>query len=221
MLNRRRMIRAMFGREVRWRELLFWTLLLGAFQSLESAEYRRQVMGIAETAAFLFVAISSASKLDGLGLEFTSWNRIGFRAAAASVAAGIAAGGAVVIVALRCHQPLGTESRWNHVILAVILGPVVEELVFRGYLMTAALRLAQRFSMTGQNWPAVIAVALIFMFAHRARSGTTGTQLFCMAATGTVYGFIRLRQHSTVAAVLAHGCYNLALYLSFWIGVSN
>ena len=109
MQRRRGIVRAIAGRELRWREFLFWTLLLTAFQSLEAAETRRQMMGAAEAVAFVLVAIRSAGKLDGLGLEFTRWNPIGLRAAAVSLATGLLAGGMVVMVALRCHQTLGAE----------------------------------------------------------------------------------------------------------------
>jgi membrane protease YdiL (CAAX protease family) len=220
MLNRQRVFQAIVGRELRWRELLFWTLLLAAFQSLESAEWRRQ-MGVVETIAFLYVAISSAGKLDGLGLEFTCWHPIGLRAVTVSVATGLVAGGIVVMVALCYHQPLGTDPGWRWVALAVILGPVVEEMIFRGYVMTAALQFERRFFRTQRGWASIIAVAVIFMFAHGARPGTTWIQRCCILVTGTVYGIIRLRQQSTVAAVLAHGCYNLALYMSVWTGLST
>jgi membrane protease YdiL (CAAX protease family) len=221
MLKRQRVFQATVGRELRWREILFWTLLLAAFQSLETAEWRRQMMGVVETIAFLCVAISSAGKLDGLGLEFTCWHPIGLRAITVSVATGLVAGGIVVMVALCCRQPLGADTGWQWVALAVILGPVVEEVVFRGYLMTAALQLERRFFRTQRGWPSIIVVAVIFMFAHGARSGTTWIQRCCIVATGTVYGIIRQRQQSTVAAVLAHSSYNLALYMSFWIGLST
>lgn len=176
-------------------------------------------MGIAETAAFLAVAISSLGKLDGLGLEFICWNPIGLRGAAVSIASGCSAGGMVVMVALLCHQALGISGGWNKVGLAVVLGPVVEEVVFRGYCMTAALHLA-RGARTTRNWIAVPAVALIFMVAHGGRLGVTPVQLCCIAVTGTLYGIIRIRQQSTVAAVLAHGSYNLVLYVAFWVGLS-
>jgi membrane protease YdiL (CAAX protease family) len=221
MLNHQRVIRAVIGREFRWRELLFWTFLLAAFQSIESAEARRQIMGVVETAAFLLVAIPSAGKLDGLGLEFTAWNPLSIRAATASVATGLLAGAIVVGLALRGHQPLGVESGWNRAVLAVFLGPILEEVVFRGYLMTASLQLERRFSGKEGGWASVVGVAMAFMFAHGSRTGTTWIQLICIMITGTVYGFIRLRFQSSLAAVLAHGCYNLALFLSFWTGISR
>jgi len=221
LVNRRVIVRAIAGRELRWRELLFWVLLLAAFQSLEAGEVRRQTIGVLEAVAFFVVAIPSAGKLDGLGLEFISWSPIGFRAAAVSLATGLLAGGMVVMVALRSHQSLGAERGWNQVILAIILGPIIEEVVFRGYLLTAALLLERRLSKTWRNWPSVIGVALIFMFAHIARPGSTYSQLCCITGTGAAYGFIRIHQKSTVGAALAHGCYNLALYLSVWIGLSR
>ena len=219
-LNRHHDLRAI-GNGLRWKELLFWTLLLTAFKSLGSSQWRRQIAGIGETIAFVAVAISSAGKLDGLGLEFICWKPIGIRNAAVSMASGFSAGGIVVLIALLCHQTLGADGGWNKVALAVVLGPVVEEVIFRGYCMTAAIHLARGWSTTRRNGLAAVGVALIFMLAHAGRLGITSVQLCCTAATGTLYGIIRLRQQSTVAAVLAHSCYNLALYLAFWIGVSG
>lgn len=221
MLKRRNIIRIVAGREPHWRELLFWTLLVAAFQSLEAGEMRRHIIGVAVTLAFLALAISSVGKLNGLGLEFTGWSQIGVRAVAVSLATGLLSGGTILMVALRCHQRLGAERGWNQVILAVILGPVIEEVVFRGYLLTGALLLERHASNNDRHWPSVVGVALVFMFAHRAQAGTTWIQLGCIMLTGTVYGLIRLRFQSTVASVLAHGCYNLVLYLSVWIGISS
>ena len=220
MSNRHRALRVLSGNALRWKELLFWTLLLAAFQSMESPQLRRQIAGVLETIAFVALAILSAGNLDGLGLEFVCWEPIRLRGATFSMAAGFSAGSIVAIVALLSHQALGVDSGWNNVGLAVVLGPVVEEVVFRGYCMTAALHLARGSSRTARNWRAATAVALVFMAAHGARLGVTPVQLCCIAVTGTLYGMIRIRQQSTVAAVLAHGCYNLALYVAFWVGLS-
>ena len=220
MLNCNRALRAISGKEIRWKELLFWTLLLAAFQSLESERCRTQLAGIAETIAFVAVATSSAGKLDGLGLEFICWNPIALRGAAVSMAIGFSAGGMVAMFALLCHQALGIDPGWNKAALAVVLGPVVEEVIFRGYCMAAALCLFRRVPTAGRDWLAVGGVALIFMVAHRGRLGITTVQLCCIAVTGILYGIVRLRQQSTVAAVLAHGSYNLALYVAFCFGLS-
>ena len=220
MLNRHGTLRAISRMQIPWRELLFWTLLLSALQSLESEEWRMETIGLLETIAFLGVAISSSGKLDGLGLEFTCWMPIGPRAATVSVASGFLAGGAVAIVALRSRQALGADGRWNKVVLAVLLGPVVEEVIFRGYLLTAGLHLVGRGpKRKGTRYRDRNGAG--FRACSRRAAGHHGIQLCCIAVTGTLYGIIRLRHRSTVAAVLAHGSYNLAVYVAFWAGLSS
>ena len=204
-----------------WRELLFWMLLLPAFGALGSIRPRGQIAGLIEACAFLLVAISSAGKLKSLGLEFAKWNRIGCRAAAACVVAGLLAGGSIVAVAGLSQQPLGTESGWNKAMLAIALGPVLEEVIFRGYLFTAALLLTRRLSPSGSVAFSIIGVALVFSIAHLATAGTTPLQLCCIVLTGCLYGWVRRRYRSTAAAALAHAAYNLALYLSYWGGLSR
>ena len=65
----------------------------------------------------------------------------------------------------------------------------------------------------------IVAVAVVFSIAHLTTPGTNSIQLGCIALTGCLYGYIRFRYRSTAAAALAHGSYNLALYISYWCGV--
>ena len=204
-----------------WRELLFWMLLLPALGALGSIGPRRQIAGLIEACAFLVVAISSAGRLKSLGLEFTAWNRVGRRGTVRSLATGLLAGCCIVAVAGISHQPLGTESGWNKVVLAVTLGPVLEEVVFRGYLLTAGLLLMRRLWPSRSPAAAIGAVAVVFSIAHLTTPGAHLLQLGCIVLTGCLYGYIRLRYRSTAAAALAHGAYNLALYISYWCGVSR
>ena len=204
---------------VYWRELLFWMLLLPAFGELGSIRPRRQICGLIEACAFLLVAISSTGKLKNLGLEFANWNRVGGRAAAACVVVGLFAGGAIVAVASLSHQPLGAESGWNKAMLAVALGPVLEEVIFRGYLLTAALLLTRHLSASSSAVSAIMGVAVVFSIAHLTTPGTTPLQLCCIVLTGCLYGCIRFRYRSTAAAALAHAAYNLTLYVSCWCGI--
>jgi membrane protease YdiL (CAAX protease family) len=204
-----------------WRELLFWMLLLPAFGALGSIRPRRQIGGLIEACAFLLVAISSTGKLKSLGLEFANWNRVRGRAAAACVVVGLLAGGAIVAVASLSHQPLGTESGWNKAVLAVVLGPVLEEVIFRGYLLNAALLVTRRLSALSSAVSSIMGVAAVFSIAHLTRPGTTPLQFCCIVLTGCLYGCIRFRYRSTAATALAHAAYNLALYLSYWCGISR
>ena len=204
-----------------WRELFFWILLLPALGALGSIHPRRQIAGLIEACAFLVVAASSAGKLKSLGLEFVAWNRVGRRDAASSLAMGLVAGCCILAVASLSHQPLGTENGWNKIVLAVTLGPALEEVIFRGYLLTAGLLLMQRLYRTRSRAFSIAAVAAIFSIAHLTTPGTGPLQLCCIVLTGCLYGYIRFRYRSTAAAALAHGAYNLALYISYWCGLSR
>jgi membrane protease YdiL (CAAX protease family) len=171
-----------------------------------------------ETVAFLIVAISSTGKLKNLGLEFANWNPLSSQAAAECIVAGVVTGGAIVGVAILSGQPLGAEVGWNKALLAIVLGPVAEEVIFRGYLMTGALVLARRLISSNYAAYSVVGVAVPFSIAHLTTDGITVIQLCCIASTGCLYGFLRLRHRSTVASTLAHAVYNLALYVSYWCG---
>ncbi len=138
-----------------------------------------------------------------------------------SLALGLFAGCCIVAVAGLSHQRLGTESGWNKIVLAVTLGPVLEEVIFRGYLLTAGILLMGRLCPSRSPASSIVAVAMAFSIAHLTTPGTNSIQLGCIVLTGCLYGYIRFRYRSTTAAVLAHGAYNLALYISYWCGVSR
>jgi len=204
-----------------WRELLFWMLLLPAFGALESPRPNRQIAGLIEACAFLLVAISFVGKLSNLGLEFANWNRLCSRAAAACIGTGFLAGGSVVAVASLSQQPLGIESGWNKAVLAIALGPVLEEVIFRGYLLTAAHPLTRHLSPSGSAAFSIMGTAVVFSIAHLTTHGTTALQLCCIVLTGCLYGCMRCRHGSTAASALGHGAYNLALYVSYWCGIQS
>ena len=82
------------------------------------------------------------------------------------------------------HQPIGLTLDWNRAVLIVLLGPVLEEIVCRGYLLTLLLYLAKRAALPFARLAAVIAAAVIFAAAHVANAGITWLQLSCIAAMG-------------------------------------
>jgi len=204
-----------------WRELLFWLLLVPALQALGSTSPRREVAGGIETCGFVLVACASLGKLKALGLVFIEWNLVQRRATAACILAGFVAGGAIVAIANLSNQPIGAESGWNRAVLAITLGPISEELVFRGYILTAAIWLTRRMPECRGAALSILGTAILFSLAHIGTRGITGLQLACAAMTGCLYGWVRVRYCSTAAAALTHGMYNLALYFSFWCGLSH
>jgi membrane protease YdiL (CAAX protease family) len=199
------------GAEGYWRALLFWLLLVAALKALGSTSPRREVAGMVE-------ACGSLGKLKALGLEFVEWNRIGRRAISACTLAGLVAGVAIIGVAKMTNQPIGVGAGWNRAVLAIVLGPISEEVIFRGYVLTVALWLTRRLAERPAAKPSILCSAVLFGLAHIATRGMTGLQLCCAVMTGCLYGWVRIRYSSTVAAALTHATYNLALSLSCWCG---
>jgi len=89
-------------------------------------------------------------------------------------------------------------------VLGVVLGPILEESVFRGCLLPV---LAQ----TTGNLAAVILTALLFALFHQPANLVHWVSF---TATGVAYGWIRVASRSTTAGALMHATYNLALFLS-------
>ena len=88
-------------------------------------------------------------------------------------------------------------------VLGLILGPLLEESLFRGCLLPI---LAQ----TVGTIPAVIVTAVLFALFH---GPTNLAHWVSFTATGVAYGWMRVASRSTTAPALMHAAYNLSLYL--------
>ncbi len=88
-------------------------------------------------------------------------------------------------------------------VLSLVLGPLLEESLFRGCLLPV---LAQ----TVGTIPAVVITAVLFALFH---GPTNLVHWVSFAATGIAYGWMRVISHSTTAPALTHAAYNFALYL--------
>ena len=89
-------------------------------------------------------------------------------------------------------------------VLGFVLGPILEESLFRGCLLPL---LAQT---TGSRI-AVILTAILFALFHQP---TDLSHWVSFTATGVAYGWIRVASRSTAAAAVMHAIYNLAVFLS-------
>ena len=199
-----------------WRELTFWILLLSSFHSLSAAQTAAQGFGLAQVTAFLIFSAQVAGRLRHLGLRLACWNRISKTAVLSSATAGLVAGLAIVLMAWLCAAPLGTNTPWAVQVAALTVGPILEEVVFRGYLLSLAFVFwPGRYSMAAR-FASVAIVAVLFSAMHAGRVGITHTQLSCIVLTGMLYGGLRVRYRSTIAAVIAHSAYNATLYAAAW-----
>ena len=89
-----------------------------------------------------------------------------------------------------------------------VLAPICEELFFRGYLMGV-------FTRYGRG-RAVVSSALLFSLAHGV-----DMEFLPRALTGALLGAMTMRTGSLFAAMLVHGCYNIAIILINFSGASG
>ena len=130
-----------------------------------------------------------------------------------AVATGFGAGGVIFAVAWASGVNVMLTADWRLVMLQAALGPVLEEIVFRGYLFTALIWFFRRFAgRILPNRALIFIAALVFALVHLAHPGVRWLELACIASTGTLYGWIRCRSGSTAPAAASHAAYNLTLY---------
>ena len=89
---------------------------------------------------------------------------------------------------------------WMFVVLACIAGPVIEELIFRGFLFNALRRYLP-------VWVAIVVSALAFGFAH-LQPGNAGV-IVPLTVGGIVLAWVYYRSGSLVAAMFTHALFNL------------
>jgi uncharacterized protein len=93
-------------------------------------------------------------------------------------------------------------------IFAVVLGPIYEELFFRGFLFPL---LAKTFGAAG----GIFLSALPFALLHGAQNQWAWQQVTLVGVAGAVFGFVRSRTGSTAASTILHSCFNLTQFVAF------
>ncbi len=93
-------------------------------------------------------------------------------------------------------------------LFAVVLGPVYEELFFRGFL----------FPLLAKSFGALLGVllsAFLFGLLHGAQYQWAWQQVMLVTLAGVAFGFVRHRTGSTAASTILHGCFNLTQFVLF------
>ena len=96
-------------------------------------------------------------------------------------------------------------------VFSTLLGPVCEELAFRGFLMPLLVR--SFGAATG-----IIVSAIPFALLHGDQYSWTWQYIVLILLAGAVFGWIRYRSDSTFASSLMHSTYNLTFYIAFLAG---
>jgi len=87
-------------------------------------------------------------------------------------------------------------------ISVVIIGPLCEELAFRGFLMPLLVR--SFGPLTG-----IAVTGFLFGSLHGPEYGWHWQQALLISVAGMVFGWVRFRSGSTAAALAMHSTYNL------------
>ena len=133
---------------------------------------------------------------------------------------------------------------WFLAFFGIILGPLFEEVVFRGFMLPAIgnaidyLRIprdpdpilsvqnltAWRSTSTLSPLASILApilTSLIFASIHGPQISWSVPALAVLFAVSYALCLVRLRTHSLAASTLVHSCYNLSIFLSLFIGTSG
>jgi membrane protease YdiL (CAAX protease family) len=93
-------------------------------------------------------------------------------------------------------------------IVVVILGPVCEELAFRGFLMPLLMR---SVGVAG----GIVATGLIFGSMHGYEYEWSWQYILLVSLAGCVFGWTKHKTQSTAAAAFMHSTFNLAQFAAF------
>lgn len=90
----------------------------------------------------------------------------------------------------------------------VVLGPIAEELAFRGFLLPLLVR--DLGSVLG-----VLATSVPFALLHGSQYSWQWQNIVLIGLAGSVFGAARLWTGSTLASTVMHATYNLTLYSAY------
>lgn len=95
-------------------------------------------------------------------------------------------------------------------ILVVVLGPISEELAFRGFLMPLLIR---------SLGPAagIVLTGIIFGSVHGYEYQWSWQFMLLISLAGCVFGWARYKTQSTVTSALMHSTFNLAQFAAFLV----
>jgi membrane protease YdiL (CAAX protease family) len=93
-------------------------------------------------------------------------------------------------------------------IIASTVGPMAEELAFRGFMMPLLVRSFGAFF-------GIVATALPFALIHGPQYGYQWQNLLVLTLAACAFGWARLTFRSVIPAIVMHGLYNLTLFAGY------
>ena len=187
---------------------------------------------------FLFLYVTLAVLRDRPFWPTLGWKKLGLSASAPSnpwayFGGGIALAIMVAIVSSRIktpdHLPIQDlfKNRTGAMLLmamAVLVAPLVEETVFRGYLYplfaSTTSRIASGFgadpavAISTGTTVGIVVTGILFGFLHGAQLGWTWGLVAMLSTVGIIFTFARARAGTVVASFLLHLGYNSMIAVS-------
>jgi membrane protease YdiL (CAAX protease family) len=94
-------------------------------------------------------------------------------------------------------------------LFGVTLGPLAEELIFRGFLQPLLVRSIGVVA-------GILVTALPFGLLHFSEYGNSWRHAVLISGAGAAFGWMRHRTGSTKASTLMHSAYNVLVFAAFW-----
>lgn len=91
---------------------------------------------------------------------------------------------------------------------ATTLGPLAEELIFRGFLQPLAMR-------SFGSWLGIAVASLPFALLHGPQYSWNWQHVLLLFLASFVFGLVRWRTDSTAASTFTHATYNLTFFTAF------
>lgn len=129
----------------------------------------------------------------------------------------------VAVLSSRLNAPENTpmEELFKHrqtallfIAMAVLVAPLVEETLFRGYLYPM-------FARSFGIWPGIILTGVLFGFMHGAQLGWTWSLVSVLVTVGIIFTFVRARTGSVLASFMMHLGYNSLISVFALIGTQG
>lgn len=94
------------------------------------------------------------------------------------------------------------------ILFGVVLAPIFEEMLFRGFLLPLLVR-----SMG--PWLGILLTAVPFALLHGAQNHWAWQPVLLIGIAGIAFGYVRYRTGSTTSAFLMHSAYNATMFLGY------
>src|SRR5258708_10430506 len=101
-------------------------------------------------------------------------------------------------------------TRAQLVIFGVSIGPLAEEILFRGLALPV-------FSRFAGDAGGLLLTSVPFALMHGPQYNWSWQHLVLLTAVGVIFGSIRLRSRSTLASTVTHAAYNLTMFAGYFL----